>query len=208
MFTSDHGEMMGAHGINPFAKQLAWDESIKVPFLITYPTIGKNKGAIVNAPINTPDILPSLLGLANIKVPESVEGENLSKLMKSPDPNFDRAALVMNVCPFTREYKYPEYRTIRTKQFTYTRTPEGTSMVFDNLSDPYQMNNLLDKPEFASLQQDLDAKLNEALRKIGDDFQTRDYYLKKWNVTLDSNNVINYKDFLKGEGVVQTPRLN
>lgn len=44
VFTSDHGEMMGAHDVSPKMKQLAWDESIKVPFLISYPGIGENKG--------------------------------------------------------------------------------------------------------------------------------------------------------------------
>lgn len=209
VFSSDHGEMMGAHGIRPFTKQLAWDESIKVPFLIRYPSIGENKGTRVNAPINTPDILPSLLGLANIDIPESIEGEDLSNLMKSPDPEADRAALVMNLCPFTREYKYPEYRAVRTKQYTYARTLEGASKFFDNDTDPYQMNNLINQPEFAAIQQALDKKLTLALEDIGDDFKERDYYLQKWNLELDTiNNAINYRDFLKGEGRVQTPRLS
>jgi arylsulfatase A-like enzyme len=209
VFSSDHGEMMGAHGIRPFTKQLAWDESIKVPFLIRHPSIGKNQGAIVNAPINTPDILPSLLGLANINIPESIEGEDLSELIKSPNPDEDRAALVMNLCPFTSEYKYPEYRAIRTKQYTYACTLEGASKFFDNDTDPYQMNNLINKPEYAVLQQELEKKLNLALENIGDNFNERDYYLQKWNVKLDtSNNSINYRDFLKGKGVVQTPKLN
>ena len=208
VFTADHGEMMGAHGIKPFTKQLAWDESIKVPFLISYPSIGKNRGAIVHAPINTPDILPTLLGLAQVNIPETVEGEDLSELIISPDPNVDRAALVMNVCPFTREYKYPEYRAVRTKQYTYARIPEGASKLFDNLSDPYQMNNLVDKPEFADLQQELDQKLNQKLEKIGDDFQRRDYYLLKWNVSLDEKRkAINYWDFNKGTGLMQSPKL-
>lgn len=208
VFSSDHGEMMGAHGIKPFTKQLAWDESIRVPFLIRYPALGRNEGAVINAPINTPDILPSLLGLANVAVPESVEGEDLSGLMRSPDADLDRTALVMNVCPFTREYVYPEYRAIRTKQYTYVRTLEGASKFFDNLSDPYQMTNLLDKPEFEELRQDLDTKLTVSLDKIGDDFRPRDHYLQKWNLVLDERNMtINYRDFNKGMGVVQSPAL-
>ena len=151
VLSADHGEMMGAHGIRPFTKQLAWDESIKVPFLIRYPGMNENGGSVIHAPINTPDILPSLLGLANIEIPESIEGEDLSGLMKNPDPDVDRAALVMNVCPFTREYVFPEYRAIRTKQYTYARTLEGGSKFFDNLSDPYQMTNLLDKPGFEEI---------------------------------------------------------
>jgi len=207
VFSADHGEMMGSHGVLPFTKQLAWDESIRVPFLIRYPSIGKNQGAVVNAPINTPDILPSLLGLTNSTIPASIEGDDLSSLIKTPNLTVDRAALVMNICPFTREYKYPEYRAIQTKQYTYARTLAGVSKFFDNENDPYQMNNLANKPEYASLQQELDEKLNIALTNIGDDFKPRNYYLKKWNVKLDpANNAINYKDFLNGTGVVQSPK--
>lgn len=208
VFSSDHGEMMGGHGVKPLVKQMAWDESIRVPFLISYPSIGANKGAVVNAPINTPDILPSLLGLANVKIPETVEGEDLSELIKNPDPTADRAALVMNVCPFTGNYDDPEFRAIRTSQYTYGRILSGASMLYDNLSDPYQMNNLVNKPEFAGLQEDLDKQLVNELNKIGDDFQPRDYYLKKWGYVLDSaRKAIDYRAFDKGEGVVQSPKL-
>ena len=185
---------------------MAWDESIRVPFLIRYPAIGKNSGAVINAPINTPDILPSLLGLAGLEIPTSIEGENLSDLINSPDPDVDRAALVMNVCPFTREYVYPEYRAIRTKRYTYARTLKGASKLFDNHSDPFQMNNLVDMPESKYLQKEMDTKLNLALERIGDDFKPRDHYLQKWNLKLDpKNHAINYRDFFKGAGVVQTP---
>ncbi len=94
VFSSDHGEMLGAHGINPGQKQLAWDESVRVPFLISYPGIGKNKGSVVKTPINTPDILPSLLGLAGIDIPGTVEGEDLSPLIKSPETEKDRTDII------------------------------------------------------------------------------------------------------------------
>ena len=210
VYTADHGEMMGAHGVRPFAKQLAWDESIKVPFLISYPAIGENKGSVINAPINTPDILPSLLGLTEIEIPTTIEGENLSTLIKSPDPKKDRTALVMSVCPIAEEYIYQEYRAIRTKQYTYVRTPENTTMLFDNTEDPFQMNNLIGNSDFEALHLELDAKLKKALQGIGDNnFKQRDYYLKKWNLKLsDRNHAIDYFGFEEDKGVVQTPRLN
>lgn len=201
VFTSDHGEMLGSHGVKPFVKQLAWDESIRVPFLIKYPSIGENKGAIVNAPINTPDILPSLLGLSKIAIPIEIEGENLSELIQNPDSNADRTALVMNVAPFGGNYNDAAYRAVRTKQYTYARTPEGASMLFDNVNDPYQLNNLLNKKEFEVIQKDLDSKLNIELKKIGEDFKTRDYYLKKWNYVLDdTKHAIPYWGFDEGSG--------
>lgn len=206
VFTSDHGEMMGAHDRSPFKKQVGWDESIKVPFLISYPSIGKNKGAVVNAPINTPDILPSLLGLAKLNIPETIEGEDISELIKNPDPKADRTALVMGVTPFGGNAKDAEYRLIRTKQYTYERTLEGASKLFDNIEDPYQMDNLVGNPEYSDLQQTLETKLNEKLEIIGDDFKPRDYYIKKWNYVLDEKKkCIDHWSFIDGKGVVQSP---
>lgn len=207
VFTSDHGEMMGSHGMRPFMKQLAWDESINVPFLISYPNMGKNKGQVINAPINTPDILPTLLGMAKLDIPKSIEGENLAQLVKSPDPKVDRVALIMNPCPFTSEFKYPEYRAIRTKQYTYAKTLDGASKLFDNTADPYQLNNLVENPTYVQLKKNLDTQLDIALQHAGDDFQPRNYYLNKWNVKLSKGkNAIDYWSFKEGKGVVQSPK--
>ncbi|WP_282135225.1 sulfatase family protein [Seonamhaeicola maritimus] len=216
VFSADHGEMMGAHDVRPFQKQLAWDESMRVPFLISYPGIDNQKGAVVNAPLTTPDILPSLLALCNIEIPEGIEGEDLTGLIKNPDANADRVALAMSVAPFAGSYNNPPYRAIRTKQFTYARTPDGPSMFFDNVTDPYQMNNLLDKPEFKSVQKELNNKLIEKLAQIGDEFKSRDYYLKKYNYVFDEKkHAIPFwgfdeggkvKDIGKTKPVVQSPK--
>jgi arylsulfatase A-like enzyme len=207
VFSADHGEMMGAHGVKPFVKQLAWDESIRVPFLIRYPKINDNAGKVVNAPLTTPDILPSLLGLTNIKIPETIEGENLAELIKNPDPNVDRAALVMNVAPFGANFKDQPYRGIRTKQYTYVVTPKGPSMFYDNVKDPYQQNNILGKSEFTAIQKDLDVKLKQQLTKIGDEVRPRAYYMKKWGYKFDdSRKAINWWDWKTGTGTVQSPK--
>jgi hypothetical protein len=81
--------------------------------------------------------------------------------------------------------------------------------MFDNLKDKYQMNNLVGKAEYTDLQKELSKKLDKSLKKIGDEnFQPREYYLKKWNLQLDEDKVIDYGAFEKGEGIVQTPRQN
>ena len=204
VFSADHGEMMGAHGVKPFVKQLAWDEAIRVPFLIRYPSIGEHKGSTVNAPLTTPDILPSLLGLTDIEIPEDVEGENLEQLIKNPNPNVDRVALVMNPAPFGANFKDEPYRAIKTKQYTYARTPNGPSMFYDNIADPFQQNNLLGKAELSDIQIDLDNKLNKALTQINDEFGTRDFYLKKYNYILDEKKkAIPHWGFNEGEGALK-----
>ncbi|MFY0654544.1 MAG: sulfatase [Cyclobacteriaceae bacterium] len=210
VFTTDHGEMMGAQGIRPMAKQVPWDESVRVPFLIKQSQTTQ-KGSIVNAPLTTPDILPSLLGLANIKIPDSVEGEDLSALIKSPDPEKDRAALIMNVCPFAGEHIYDEYRGIRTKRYSYVRTLNGVSMMFDHIKDPYQMNNLMGNKEYSQVEEYLEKKLQNELTKIGDkDFKPRQYYLDKWNLSLNNDNktAVDYRRFMNGKGLVQSPKMD
>lgn len=209
VFSSDHGEMMGAHGVKPFVKQLAWDEAARVPFLISHPSIGKNKGQVIHAPLTTPDILPSLLGLANIEIPQDIEGENLYDLIKNPDDTVDRAALIMNVAPFGSNFKDQPYRAIRTKQYTYAVTPDGPSMFYDNITDPYQQNNLVGKLDFQDVQKDLENQLQQQLEYIGDSIRPRDYYMKKWNYTFDDErNAINWWSWKDGIGEVQTPKIN
>ena len=186
---------------------MAWDESLRVPFLIKYPGIDTQKGTTVNAPLNTPDILPSLLSLSNIEIPEGIEGENLAELMKNPDPNTDRAALAMNVAPFAGNYNDAPFRAIRTKQYTYIKTLDGPTMLFDNVQDPYQMNNLLNRADFESLQKKLDSTLNAKLAKIGDDFKPRDHYLKKYNYVFDDERpAVPWWEFDEGKGLVQSPK--
>nr|WP_282122060.1 sulfatase-like hydrolase/transferase [Algibacter mikhailovii] len=217
VFSADHGEMMGAHGVKAFTKQLAWDESIRVPFLIRYPSIDGHEGKTVNAPLTTPDILPSLLGLSNIDIPSTIEGENLAELIKNPDPNKDRAALVMNVAPFGANFNDPPYRGIRTKQYTYAVTPDGPSMFYDNIKDPYQQNNLIGNPALQDIEKDLHEQLIKELHKIGDEVRPRDYYMKKWNYFFDDKkHAIPFWGFNEGTGknkgmgthkpIVQSPR--
>ena len=88
----------------------------------------------------------------------------------------------MNLCPFGIAYENDEYRAIRTASYTYVKTPQGASMLFDNKNDPYQMNNLVNKQEFASIQTALDKQLVNELSRIGEtEIKPREYYLKKFD---------------------------
>jgi arylsulfatase A-like enzyme len=197
VFTSDHGEMMGAHNIKPILKQWPYDESAHIPFLLRRP---RTRARVVTTPINVTDVLPTLLGLAGVAIPKTIEGEDLSKLVTGKGPGPDRAALLMNVSPFIPQLE--EYRGIRTSRYTYVRNLAGPWMFFDNQSDPYQMRNLAGDPAHAALQKQLDARLQSELKKIGDDFKPRQYYLDKWGYEIAPHGSISYQPNAK----VQSPR--
>ena len=60
VFTSDHGDMMLSQGLT--TKLYPWDESIRVPFLLRYPRTFGRKRRRIQTPLNSPDIMPTLLG--------------------------------------------------------------------------------------------------------------------------------------------------
>lgn len=177
VFTSDHGEMLGSHNIKPAHKQICWDESVRVPFLLRYPGAPRRKLA---TPLNTPDILPTLLALSGLQIPKSVEGTDYSALVRGGAEPPEASALIMSVSPFDVAAKTLEYRGIRTARYSYVRRLDGPWLLFDNQIDPLQQTNLVNVAAHGDLQRRLDAQLTEKLKSIHDDFRPREYYLEKW----------------------------
>jgi len=186
VFTSDHGDMLGSHGFQ--RKQKPWDESIRVPFLLRWPGGLSRQGRKLITPINSPDILPTLLGLSGIDRPETAEGVDRSPLLRGEVADADEPALIMCPSPFG-EWARPrggrEYRGVRTTRYTFVRTLEGPWLLYDNREDPYQLDNLCNKPGHAALQADLDAQLNRKLEQTGDEFLSGWDYIKKWGYKTD-----------------------
>jgi arylsulfatase A-like enzyme len=192
VFTSDHGEMLGSHGAPPYMKHVPWDESARVPFLLRYPVAHGSEGRVQQTPLTTPDILSTMLGLAGISVPPSLEGEDLSRVVRGePEPS-DRAALYMAVAPFAGAGFNQEYRALRTGRYTYVRGLEGPWLLFDDQQDPYQLNNLIDQPEFASIRNELEGRLQAQLSKIGDDFRPASHYIETWGYELGPHGSVPY----------------
>jgi arylsulfatase A-like enzyme len=174
VFTSDHGDMMQSQGLT--TKLHPWDESIRVPFLLRYPRRFGMKGRRLRTPLNSPDILPTLLGLAGIPIPGTVEGRDLSRLTAD-----DRGALLSLPVPFTeaRRYGFAEYRGLRTQRYTYVRSIHGPWLLYDNQADPYQMRNLIGNPEARALHTRLDRELDAELKRRHDDFLPAAEYVRR-----------------------------
>ena len=193
VFTSDHGDMIGSQGNQ--RKQRPWDESIRVPFLLRYPRLLGKGAKQITLPINSPDIMPTLLGLCGINAPKSVEGTDRTGLITGEAADGDEAALIACPSPFgewTRAKGGREYRGVRTRRYTYVRSLDGPWLLYDNETDPYQMNNLAGKPEHAALQAELEAKLAARLRETNDQFLPGGQYIAKWGYTTDANGTVPY----------------
>jgi arylsulfatase A-like enzyme len=193
VFTSDHGDMHGSHGC--WRKQYPWDESILVPFVLRYPDRFGRHSLCVDTPINTPDIMPTLLGICGIEIPGTVEGIDYSGRLGEEEEGGDDAALIACYVPFgewLRREGAKEYRGLRTRQYTYVRTLQGPWLLYDNLEDPYQQMNLCNDTETRELQLHLDAMLQRKLVETGDDFASSEELIARYGITTDKAGTVPY----------------
>lgn len=167
-FSSDHGDMLGSHRMG--SKQMPFQESISIPLLMQYPAkMSKGiRSSVLLAPI---DVMPTLLGLAELKCPR-VDGLDLSDAAMGAKTREHDALLIMKMVhggiPYIQNGVTP-WRGIRTKQYTYARLMDrGEWVLFDNKRDPHQLNNLIESPEYAGILVELRAKMEELLEKAND----------------------------------------
>ncbi len=73
VFTSDHGDLLGAHGGLQQKWCNAYDEATRVPFLVSGPGIADRPGG-VSVPTSHVDLIPTLMGLAGIDLERARAG--------------------------------------------------------------------------------------------------------------------------------------
>jgi len=184
VFSSDHGEMLNSHGLR--GKMIFYDESIRIPFLVRWPRKIR-PGTVVDACIGTVDFLPTILGLMGIPVPGNVQGMDLSHRalgLGGPEPEAAVLAGYTGYGSFTPGW---EYRGIRSKSHTYARSlqelikdygpqkgriygPNPEYYLFDNRSDPFQLNNLAADPKYRDIFHEMESVLSAHLERTGDRF--------------------------------------
>jgi arylsulfatase A-like enzyme len=152
----------------------------------------------LDALIDAPDVMPTLLGLCGLPMPETVEGLDFSRYMQGGEDPSDGAVLIMCPHPFG-EWARPrnggrEYRGLRTHRYTYVRTLEGPWLFYDNHECPYQAKNLVNEPAYNQLRRDLDDWLQRKLDALGDEFLPGMDYIRKWNYTVNETGTVPYKN--------------
>ena len=161
-------------------------------------------------PLDTPDIMPTLLGLAQTNIPDEVEGVDRSKIiLGTEEPDLDHAALITCPSPFgqwNRSKGGREYRGVRTVRYTYCRDLNGPWLLYDNEHDPFQMANLVNKPEQTELQKQLDDRLNELLKKTRDEFlQGPELIARSGYVVKASTETVDYNIPFNPANITKSP---
>lgn len=180
VFTSDHGEQFGSQG--RMYKLTFYDESAHIPFLIRDPRYATG-GRESDACLNTPDIGPTLLGLAGLhgEIPDEMEGEDLSFIVRGEKGREPEYAFMQSM-GHTYQWKDGyEWRAVRSKRYTYARyLRDGSEVLLDREADPTQLTNYAGDPAYASVKKELRKRMERKMKQLGDDFKPCSWYRDRW----------------------------
>ncbi|GIN71400.1 sulfatase [Bacillus sp. J14TS2] len=183
VLTSDHGEMMGSHGL--MAKHVWYEESIGIPFAIRWPQIIPQ--AKSNVLLNTVDIMPTLLGLLQIDIPTSVEGKDLSEWIiqaenGGPEEAFicaypGRVQAIQQFRDAGLDNRAYGWRAIRTHKYTYVihhgyaPNQESIRLLYSLKDDPLQLaSKYIEDPQAHPIAGTLEEKLKKWFTEVEDPF--------------------------------------
>ncbi len=144
IFTSDHGDGYGAHKWNQ--KQVLYDESARVPFIVADPNSPQQNQVNPHELINTGlDLIPTLCDYAEISTPDHLQGTSIRAAAENPDMKSQRDHIVIETefCGWNDPYGI-KGRCIRSEQYKYIVYDQGeqNEQLFHMENDPGEMHNL------------------------------------------------------------------
>ncbi len=158
IFAGDNGLAVGQHGL--MGKQNLYEHSVRVPLLMAGPNIppGQKRDGVCYLL----DIYPTICDWFNIPKPANAEGVSLAPMIAHPKTK-------------ARETIFYAYRNLmrgccdgRYKLIIYTVADQRHTQLFDLQTDPWEMKNLADDPNFKSQRDRLGEMLTSARREYDD----------------------------------------
>lgn len=168
LFSSDHGDMLGSHGLR--LKRKPWEESIKIPAILRYPRLIR-KGRRTEAFFTHADFAPTLLGLCGLRPHPRMQGANLASFIQTGRGAAPNSAFFQIFGPYRGDGTGDAWRGIRTRRYMYARFASAPWVLYDLDNDPHELNNLATDAAAASIRKELDRKLDDWMRRAGDSWK-------------------------------------
>ena len=181
IYTSDQGFFLGDHGW--FDKRMMYEESLAMPFLVRYPRLVEAGSVTAEMALNV-DVAPTLLDLAGVDVPESMQGASLTPLLSGERPDRWRQSMYyrywmhrdgIHVVPAhygvrTHQHKLIGYYNDPLDQLGANGPADPPEWeLFDLETDPAEVHNVIAQPAYREVARALAAELARLQRDLGDD---------------------------------------
>jgi arylsulfatase A-like enzyme len=163
VFLSDNGLFLGEHRLGD--KRLAYEESLRVPLVVAGPDVSVRRLATMALNL---DLAPTILDLAGVAVPGSMQGKSLARLLRGESYALRDSFLYEydTEAPFP---VVPDIRALRTqtrKYVTYPALPSEDEL-YDLATDPTETVNLAHRLEWAATRAEMRQQLDRLLAETG-----------------------------------------
>ena len=152
VFCSDHGYLLGHH--NKYQKQHLFEESTRVPFILSIPWLKGQHGKKTQKITELIDLYPTLADFAGLKAPDSLQGISMKTLLENP-----------NSAKWSKDLAFTISRSggesIRTDKWRFTQWGFGKSgyELYDLDKDPGEFTNQAQNPEYKTVLEKLKTQL-------------------------------------------------
>lgn len=142
LFSTDHGDLTGAHGGMHDKNGVLVQELYHVPLMGRVP--GGASGAVSDLPVSNMDLSKTVLEAAGCPIPEGLDGRSLMPILRGETPR-DWPDYVAGEF-FGNQFAY-EARYVVHNGLKYIFHPGSTDELYDLDNDPWELHNLIDAPE-------------------------------------------------------------
>ncbi len=163
VFTSDHGYFWGEHGLG--GKHGPYEEALRIPLLMRYPKLIA-PGSKLDALALNIDLAPTLLDVAGVPAPESMQGRSLRPLLEG-NRTGARSSFLAEFFLGNGTARFPTWQAVRTDRWKYVRYTgfPGMEELYDLESDPLEMKNLITEPAAKAKGVEMQAELERLLQE-------------------------------------------
>lgn len=158
MVLSDHGEMMGEHGM--WFKRTFFDGATRVPLLMSWPGTWLERRREPRT-VSLVDIFPTLLELADCPGHRQIQSGNILDrrsflpLLRDPEADWKDEA----ICEYYGEGVIHAMRMLRRGSYKYVHVVDNPPLLFDMEADPDETRNLAGDPAYAQIEQEMRDRL-------------------------------------------------
>jgi N-acetylglucosamine-6-sulfatase len=163
IYTSDNGYSWGEHVLT--GKRWAYDDNIKVPLIVRWPDGIASPGSVVHEPVLNIDIAPTLLDIAGVPIPGSMQGASFAPLLRGDNVEWRDEIFYEYFADFP--YQVPPSQAVRTDRWLYVEYERGLPPeLYNTAADPRQLVDLIDDPAHSQVRQELSQQLADLRREF------------------------------------------
>ena len=154
VFTSDHGDYLGQHGL--FGKNIMYEDAYRIPMIIRCPEKIR-KGITVDSIFSTVDFQPTILKLMGCTPSGREEGCDKSAILAGETDSPTSEAHL---------YRDKDIVGIVTADYWFGIHKTGEKILFDRKNDPWELNNLADDNTLQPIIKELSERIREHHKQL------------------------------------------